>query len=147
MAPYARSIWNYNPTAATTGLSATAPLAAPSAAVPGATLGNAVTAGFATHGLTNIIPDTKEFIKDPSLMGGLNVGIDVLEMLPLVGPAAKLTGALARNAIYHGVDPIGYGVRKKILDFPQNLAKNIVKPFSRTDFRENIRENIFEKWF
>lgn len=81
------------------------------AAVPGATVGNAVTAGFAGHGLANVGPDTVEFVKNPSLENAGAVGMDVLEIAPIVGP---------------GVKTIGEGV-----NYAKNVAPKINK-FSKT---------------
>ena len=62
------------------------------AAVPGATVGNAITAGFAGHGLTHIGPDTAEMYKNPSWENAFNVAMDVAESLPVLGPATKTIG-------------------------------------------------------
>ena len=62
------------------------------AAVPGATFGNAITTGFAAHGLTHIGPDTVEMYKNPSWSNAGSLGMDVLEIAPIVGPAAKMMG-------------------------------------------------------
>jgi hypothetical protein len=68
-------------------------------AVPGATVGNAVTSGFAAHGATNIAPDIKKFIEDPSVQGGIDVGIDALEMAPLIGPTYNALSSGARATV------------------------------------------------
>jgi len=62
------------------------------ATVPGATVGNAITAGFAGHGLTHIGPDTAEMYKNPSWENAFNVAMDVAESLPVLGPATKTIG-------------------------------------------------------
>ena len=62
------------------------------AAVPGATVGNVITAGFAGHGLANVGPDTVEMYKNPSWSNAGSLGMDVLEIAPIVGPAAKTIG-------------------------------------------------------
>lgn len=59
------------------------------ATVPGATVGNAITAGFAGHGLANIGPDAAEMYKNPSWSNVANLAMDVAEVAPIVGPAAK----------------------------------------------------------
>lgn len=59
------------------------------------TAGNMVGAGFIGHGLTNIVPDTKDLIKDPSLAGALDVGVDLLETSPLwIPPVIRGVNAL-----------------------------------------------------
>ena len=55
----------------------------------GATIGNAINAGFATHGAMNIIPDVQDFVKKPSLGGAGKIGMDALEIAPVVGPAFR----------------------------------------------------------
>lgn len=62
------------------------------AAVPGATVGNVITAGFAGHGLANVGPDTVEMYKNPSWSNAGSLGMDVLEIAPIAGPAAKTIG-------------------------------------------------------
>jgi hypothetical protein len=62
------------------------------AAVPGATVGNAITAGFATHGLTKIGPDSVKMYENPSWENAFHVAMDVAEVLPVAGPAVKTIG-------------------------------------------------------
>jgi hypothetical protein len=62
------------------------------AAVPGATVGNAITAGFAGHGLANVGPDTVEMYKNPNWSNAGSLGMDILEIAPIAGPAAKTIG-------------------------------------------------------
>lgn len=59
------------------------------AAVPGATVGNAITAGFAGHGLAHVGPDTVEMYKNPSWENAFNVAMDIAEVAPVAGSAAK----------------------------------------------------------
>jgi hypothetical protein len=60
--------------------------------IPGATVGNAINAGFAGHGLYNIAPDAAEMYKNPSWSNAGNVGMDVLEIAPVAGPAGRMIG-------------------------------------------------------
>ena len=62
------------------------------ATVPGATVGNAITAGFAGHGLANVGPDSIEMYENPSWENAFNVAMDVAESLPVVGPTTKTIG-------------------------------------------------------
>ena len=62
------------------------------ATVPGATVGNAITAGFAGHGLRKIGPDSIEMYENPSWENAFNVAMDVAESLPVVGPATRTIG-------------------------------------------------------
>tara|TARA_R110000787_G_scaffold24468_4_gene69349 strand:+ start:1792 stop:4902 length:3111 start_codon:yes stop_codon:yes gene_type:complete len=55
----------------------------------GATIGNAINAGFATHGAMNIGPDVQDFVEDPSWEGAGKIGMDALEITPVVGPAFR----------------------------------------------------------
>ena len=83
LAPYASAAWNTN-----------IPGALGMSSVPGATVGNLINAGFGTHGVTHIAPDTKNLIENPSLENALHVGIDALEMAPMYGPMSKMLGEL-----------------------------------------------------
>ena len=60
--------------------------------IPGATVGNAINAGFAGHGLYNIAPDAAEMYNNPSWSNAGNVGMDVLEIAPVVGPTGRIIG-------------------------------------------------------
>jgi soluble lytic murein transglycosylase-like protein len=62
------------------------------AAVPGATVGNAITAGFAGHGLAHVGPDAVEMYKNPSWQNVFNLAMDVAEVAPVAGPAVKTIG-------------------------------------------------------
>jgi hypothetical protein len=62
------------------------------AAVPGATVGNAITAGFAGHGLRKIGPDSVKMYENPSWENAFHVAMDVAEVLPVAGPAIKTIG-------------------------------------------------------
>jgi hypothetical protein len=87
----------YVASGATSVASAVSPYLAADAVVGGTTLtgvnlNNLITAGFATHGAMNIAPDTEEWLDNPSWEKAGEVGIDALEMLPVVGPASKTIG-------------------------------------------------------
>ena len=93
--------------------SAVAPYLAADAVIGGTTLtgvnlNNLITAGFATHGLTNIGPDAVEWAENPSWEKAGHVAMDVAEVLPIAGPASKMVGE-------------GYGVIKNKAN--QALAK------------------------
>jgi hypothetical protein len=110
-APYVSAAWN----ASLPGLGG----------VPGATFGNAINAGFAAHGATNIVPDIKKFAKDPSLDTGVRVATDALELLPVVGPTV---GALRA------------GTEAALLSTPRALknyvaAKSLSKQLNTTPFQ------------
>jgi hypothetical protein len=62
------------------------------ASVPGATVGNAINAGFASHGLMHVGPDAVKMVKDPSLENAGNLAMDALEIAPVVGPAGRMIG-------------------------------------------------------
>tara|TARA_R110000796_G_scaffold185_7_gene754 strand:+ start:7836 stop:13556 length:5721 start_codon:yes stop_codon:yes gene_type:complete len=66
-----------------------APATVAGTAIPGATIGNAITAGFAGHGLTHVGPDAVEFAKNPSWINAGNLGMDALEIAPVVGSAYR----------------------------------------------------------
>ena len=55
----------------------------------GATIGNAINAGFATHGAMNIGPNVQDFVEDPSWEGAGKIGMNALEIAPVVGPAFR----------------------------------------------------------
>ena len=57
--------------------------------VSGATLENVINAGFASHGATHLPGNVQEFIENPSWEGAGNVGMNILELVPAVGPAIK----------------------------------------------------------
>jgi hypothetical protein len=84
------------------------------AAVPGATFGNAITAGFAGHGLANVGPDAVEMYKNPSWGNAGSLGMDVLEIAPIVGPAAKTIGE-------------GISATRKALGTEEGLLSNTYK--------------------
>ncbi len=95
-------------TAAYPGLSAVlnAPFVMGSTTIPEVTAANALALYFAGHGATHIGPDTKAFAENPSLLTGLNVGTDLLGLLPLglgMGKAAlneyKLSQQLSKDLI------------------------------------------------
>ena len=60
--------------------------------IAGLNLGNAINAGFATHGAMNIIPDATKWLDRPSWENVESVGMDALELLPAVGPVSKTIG-------------------------------------------------------
>jgi hypothetical protein len=62
------------------------------AAVPGATVGNVITAGFAGHGLANVAPDAAAMYKNPTWSNAGSLAMDALEIAPIVGPAGKMMG-------------------------------------------------------
>jgi len=59
---------------------------------PGATWGNAITAGFAGHGATHITPDAVEMYKNPSWSNAGSLLMDVAEVSPIIGPTSKVIG-------------------------------------------------------
>lgn len=79
--------------------------------IPGATVGNAINAGFAGHGLYNIAPDAAEMYNNPSWSNTGNVGMDALEIAPVAGPALKIIGE-------------GAGTLKKGFNALNDFAKN-----------------------
>jgi DNA-directed RNA polymerase subunit RPC12/RpoP len=87
------------------------------ATVPGATVGNAITAGFAGHGLANVGPDAVEMYKNPSWQNAFNLAMDVAEVAPVAGP---LTKSVAE----------GYNITKQGLTKGVELAKKV--PYGET---------------
>lgn len=60
--------------------------------VSGATVGNAITAGFAGHGAAHITPDAIEMYKNPSWSNAGSLLMDVAEVSPIIGPTSKVIG-------------------------------------------------------
>jgi hypothetical protein len=58
----------------------------------GVNLGNIATAGFATHGAMNIIPDAQKWVENPTMDNEFRLIMDMVEIAPIVGPAAKMMG-------------------------------------------------------
>jgi hypothetical protein len=58
----------------------------------GVNINNLLTAGFATHGLTHIGPDSVKMYENPSWENAFHVAMDVAEVLPVAGTAAKTIG-------------------------------------------------------
>jgi len=53
--------------------------------------------------------------------------LDALSLIPaagLAGKGLKATGKGFRSALYKGIDPMGYGVREKIKQFPRKFREN-----------------------
>ena len=87
-----------------------APLTIGGTSVPGATMSNAITAGFAGHGLTNVVPDAVEMYNNPSWANAGSLAIDALEIAPIVGAASQLTseGLAAANKLGNKYLPNAY---------------------------------------
>lgn len=87
-----------------------APLTVGGTSVPGATMSNAITAGFAGHGLTNVVPDAAEMYNNPSWANAGSLAIDALEIAPIVGAASQLTseGLAAANKLGNKYLPNAY---------------------------------------
>ena len=66
-----------------------APATVAGTTIPGATIGNAITSGFAGHGLTHVGPDAVEFAKNPSWINAGSLAMDALEIAPIVGSAYR----------------------------------------------------------
>jgi len=85
------------------GYSALAPWAStvfktPIAGVPALTLENALISEMAMNGLTNVAPNIKEFVQDPSWSGAGKVALNLFEILPLA--LTEITNlARAKNSI------------------------------------------------
>jgi len=63
-----------------------------------------------------------------------DAGTEMMLVLPAAN-AVKKGSALLKNAkqelIYNAIDPVGYGVREKLGNIPQNLVRNTFKPNER----------------
>lgn len=135
LAPYVSAAWN----ASLPGMSS----------IPGATVGNAINAGFATHGATHIVPDTKKFIKDPSLEKGLNVGMDALEMLPMVGPAVKGSAEILQASKSAGLKGRNFAAAKLLssqLNKPLPKVQPKSSPIKRVDLIDKSTIGIKNDW-
>jgi len=82
--------------------------------IAGLNLGNAINAGFATHGAMNIGPDAQAWYNDPTREGFDKMAWDTLEMLPAVGPTAKTLGE-------------GFTIAGKALGTEEGLLSNAYK--------------------
>jgi hypothetical protein len=147
LAPYGSAIWN----ASIPGMSS----------VPGATVGNLLNAGFATHGATNIAPDALELLTNPLSLENLgNVGIDALEMAPMYRPMSKMLGELgtvgrvgksskptsaAEAALLKEYLPTGMGIKgHKPGDALLGNYKNVLdKGYDIHDVRLKYHNNMF----
>jgi hypothetical protein len=58
----------------------------------GVNLGNIATAGFATHGAMNIIPDAQKWVENPTMDNEFRLIMDIAEIAPVIGPATKTIG-------------------------------------------------------
>ena len=90
LATFGRAAAPYVPQA----VSAASPYMTADAVVGGTTLtglnlNNLITAGFATHGAMNIVPNTEEWLDNPSWEKAGEIGMNTLELAPLVGPVTK----------------------------------------------------------
>lgn len=80
--------------------------------VPGLSTGNIINGGFAAHGLSNVGPDSFEMYKNPSWSNAGSLGVDMVEMLPIASPAAKMIGEGA-TAIGRGVNTTSKAILEK----------------------------------
>jgi LysM repeat protein len=92
--------------------------------IPGATVGNAINAGFAGHGLANVGPDAVEMYNNPSWKNAGNLAMDVVEIAPIAGPAAKTIGE-------------GLSATRKALGTKEGLLSNAWK-YNPRAFKPNV---------
>ena len=107
-----------------------APATVAGTTIPGATIGNALISGFAGHGLTHVGPDAVEFAKNPSWINAGNLGMDVLEIAPVVGSAARGT-VEGYNAAKQVANKLG----NKYLPNAHKLNPNAFKPNPESYYR------------
>jgi hypothetical protein len=114
--------------------------------IPGATVGNAINAGFAGHGLYNIAPDAVEMYNNPSWSNAGNVGMDVLEIAPVAGPAGRMIG--------EGISTVGRMPKQlpgsSTVDYA-NSIKDVVTTFKNRNKKlltvgaENLDKELLKK--
>ena len=98
--------------------------------IAGLNLGNAIGAGFATHGAMNIGPDISKWADRPSWENAESVGWDTLDMLPAVGPVSKTIGegiSATEKFAGKGFNYIGENAPKV-----KNFVKDVAGDFSTT---------------
>jgi hypothetical protein len=128
------------------------------AAVPGATVGNAITAGFAGHGLANVGPDAAEMYKNPSWSNAGSLGMDILEIAPIAGPAAKTIGkglsatSKVENAAIDYANPIKdlaatfKNRNKKLITIgAENLDKELLKKITQLESPEGFNRLVAQE--
>jgi hypothetical protein len=128
------------------------------AAVPGATVGNAITAGFAGHGLANVGPDAVEMYKNPSWSNAGSLGMDILEIAPIAGPAAKTIGeglsatSKVENAAIDYANPIKdlaatfKNRNKKLITIgAENLDKELLKKITQLESPEGFNRLVAQE--
>jgi hypothetical protein len=104
--------------------------------VPGATFGNLLGAYGATDAMVNRIPYVPGQLArgeyGNAFANILTSGLD-LYGANMVSPIAKVPGQFLREQVYNAVDPVGYGVREKLLNAPKTWARNTFKPSERVE--------------
>lgn len=118
--------------------------------VAGLNAGNAITAGFATHGAMNISPDVQSWIDRPTWEKANNIGWDAIEMIPAVGPTTRTIGEginLASETVGPGLNQINNLVNKKYIPglkprmLPETLTPKIEYfPNEHTSVKINLND-------
>ena len=112
--------------------------------IAGLNLGNAINAGFATHGAMNIGPDIAEWAEDPSWDKAEDVFWDVAEIAPAVGPTAKTIGegfGYVRNASNKAINAIKESVPYQATFSPKSSTANIQKRLAEIKEEYKILNN------
>lgn len=113
--------------------------------VAGATYGNLLGSYAATDALVNRIPQIPgQLSRGEYGDAAANAAMSGLDLYGanMISPLAKNAGKLFREQIYNAVDPVGYGVREKILRAPKTWARNTFYPNRRLE----ILQNDFNPW-
>ena len=125
--------------------------------IAGLNLGNAIGAGFATHGAMNIAPDAAKWLDRPSWENAEAVGWDTLDMLPAAGPTAKTLGegfgyvgdkvrpALekVKDAANWTSDYLGYNASNYAKNVRGLITGEVSKAQSEIDRLLDIDQNIY----
>lgn len=104
--------------------------------IAGATYGNLLGAYGATDAMVNRIPYIPGQLArgeyGDALANTLIGGLDIYGG-NMISPLSKGAGTIFREQIYKAVDPVGYGVREKILMAPKNWVRNTFNPSERPE--------------
>ena len=92
--------------------------------ITGLNLGNAINAGFATHGAMKVGPDAAKWLDKPSWDNAYAPIMDTVEMLPAIGPVSKTIG----EGLNASGEFVGKGFEYAANQVPKvaNFAKDVV---------------------
>ena len=128
--------------------------------IPGATYGNLLGSIGAVDAMTNRLPQVPSQLSRGEYADAaanlLTGGLD-LYGANMISPLSKGAGTLFREQVYNAIDPVGYGVRSKIINAPYTWAKNTFNPkeralrigknFSNDDaIAEELGKNRLDAW-